>query len=236
MPTVVFVSPKGGAGKTTAALVLASELARSKPVTVIDADPNHPIKAWASTETPPKNLNVISDVDEENILDRIEEAAAATPFVIVDLEGTAAKIVLLAISQADLVLIPTQGSQLDAEQAGRALRVVKQQERMSRRAVPYGVLLTRTNPTIRARTLSHIHKSFKAAGVPVLKTELHEREAFRAMFSFRQTLQDLDPSDVANIDKAVANAAAFASEVIELLRQGRAAQVASAAHVEGAVA
>lgn len=236
MPTVVFVSPKGGAGKTTAALVLASELARSKPVTVIDADPNHPIKAWAASDSAPKNLTVVSDVDEENILERIEEAAAATPFVIVDLEGTAAKIVLLAISQADLVLIPTQGSQLDAEQAGRALRVVKQQEKMSRRAVPYGLLLTRTNPTIRTRTLSHIHKSFQAAGVPVLKTELHEREAFRAMFSFRQTLETLDPSDVANLDKAIANATAFAREVIELLRQGRAVAAVPANDVEGAAA
>ncbi|RYF34242.1 MAG: ParA family protein, partial [Cytophagaceae bacterium] len=45
MPTIVFVSPKGGAGKTTAALILASELARGAAVTVIDADPNHPIKS-----------------------------------------------------------------------------------------------------------------------------------------------------------------------------------------------
>ncbi len=43
MPTIVFVSPKGGVGKTTAALLLASELARAAPVTVVDADPNHPI-------------------------------------------------------------------------------------------------------------------------------------------------------------------------------------------------
>ena len=58
-----------------------------------------------------------------------------------DLEGTAAKIVLLAVSQADLVVVPTQGSQLDAEQASRALKVIKQQEKMSGRTVPYGVAI-----------------------------------------------------------------------------------------------
>jgi len=226
MPTIVFVSPKGGAGKTTAALILASELARGAHVTVIDADPNHPIKGWSASADAPPNLTVVSDADEENIIERIEEAAAQTPFVVVDLEGTAAKIVLLAVSQADLVIVPTQGSQLDAEQASRALKVIKQQEKMSRRAVPYRVLLTRTNPAIRTRTMGHIQRGLVEAGVPVFTAELNEREAFRAVFSFRQPLEKLDPSDVANLDKAIANAEAFAREVVATLRQeqGRAGQ------------
>lgn len=221
MPTIVFVSPKGGAGKTTAALVLASQIARGAGITVIDADPNHPIKAWAASESAPANLSVISDADEENIIERIEEAASQTPFVVVDLEGTAAKIVLLAVSQADLVIIPMQGSQLDAEQASRALRVVKQQEKMSGRAVPYAVLLTRTNPLIRTRTMTHIQKGLIAADVPVFETELHEREAFRAIFSFRKPLELLDTGDVSNVDKAIANAEGFAAEVIETLRRAK---------------
>lgn len=62
------------------------------------------------------NPSRLADVDEDTIIDRIEEAAAKTPFAVVDLEGTAAKIVLLAVSQADLVVIPMPGLQLDAEQ------------------------------------------------------------------------------------------------------------------------
>jgi chromosome partitioning protein len=221
MPTIVFVSPKGGVGKTTAALLLASELARATKVTAIDADPNHPIAAWAKGTKLPKNLSIIADADEDNIIDKIEEAAAKTPFVVVDLEGTAAKIVLLAVSQADLVVIPTQGSQLDAEQASRAIRVVKQQEKMTGRATPYGVLLTRTSPIIRTRTMGHIQGGLVDAGVPVFKAQLNEREAFRAMFSFQRTLESLDPKEVPNLDKAIANAEEFAAEVIERLREGR---------------
>lgn len=224
MPTIVFVSPKGGAGKTTSALVLASQLARSAPVTVIDADPNRPIATWAKGVNTPANLKVVADADEENIMERIEAAAADTPFVVVDLEGTASKIVVMAVSQADFVIVPTQGSQLDAEQAGRAFRVIQQQEKIVRKAqpnytLPYAVLLTRTNSAIRTRTLSHIQRGLVDAGVPVFDTELNEREAFKAMFSFREPLEHLNPADVANLDKAIANAESFAQEVIATLRK-----------------
>jgi len=165
MPTIVFVSPKGGAGKTTAALLLASQLASSYDVTLIDADPNRPIKAWASGNTP-KRLSVVSDVDEDNIIERIEEAAQKSPIVVVDLEGTAAKIVVLAVSQADLAVIPIQGSQLDAEQASRAIKVIKQREKMTGRALPYAVLLTRTNPVIRTRTMSTFKKDSSTRAFP----------------------------------------------------------------------
>lgn len=222
MPTVVFVSPKGGAGKTTSALILATQLARGTKVTLIDADPNQPIRAWASKGFAPANLSVVSEIDEDNIIQAIEDAAAVTPFVVVDLEGTASTIVLMAVSQADLVVIPTQGSQLDAEQAGRALSVMRKQEQMTRRAVPYAVLLTRTNPTIRTRTTGHIQKSLTEGGIPMFATQLHEREAYRAMFSFQRPLDLLDPADVSNVDKAIANAEAFTLEVINLLKgQGR---------------
>src|SRR5262245_43111469 len=99
MPTIAFVSSKGGAGKTTSALLLATALTHLYDVTVIDADPNHPIKNWAEGGNAPPRLTVISDADENSIIERIATAAARTPFVIVDLEGTASKIVVLAISQ-----------------------------------------------------------------------------------------------------------------------------------------
>jgi chromosome partitioning protein len=120
--------------------------------------------------------------------------------------------------------VPTQGSHLDAEQAGRAFRVIQQQEKSVRRVMPdyilpYSVLLTRTNPAIRTRTLKHIQQGLIDAGIPVFNTELNEREAFRAIFSFQQPLENLNPNDVANIDKAIINAKQFANEVIETLRK-----------------
>jgi chromosome partitioning protein len=138
--------------------------------------------------------------------------------VVVDLEGTASKIVIYAISQADFVIIPAQGSQLDANEASRAIRVVLQSAKMTGKAKPYAVLLTRTSPLIRTRGLAHIQNGLIDAGIPVLETELNERDAFKAVFSFQQTLDGLSAAEVPNLDKAKLNVWEFVQEVVERLK------------------
>ena len=65
-PTIAFVSPKGGTGKTTSAFLLSTALAKLYDVTVIDADPNHPIETWAQGGNTPERLTIVSDADEDN--------------------------------------------------------------------------------------------------------------------------------------------------------------------------
>ena len=219
MPVIVFVSPKGGAGKTTSALALAEQIARRVPVTVIDADPNHPIRSWSEGGATPKNMAIISNVTDKTIGETIAEAATKTPFVIVDLEGTASTIVAYAIAESDFVVVPTQGSQLDAEQASRAFVLIRAHERGIQKhkpdyKLPYAVLFTRTSAAIQSRDTRHIRKSFEAGGIPFLETELNERAAFKAMFSYRLPLEMLPTDEVSNVEKAIDNAEAFAREVI----------------------
>lgn len=217
MPTIAFISPKGGVGKTTSAFLFSTALAKIYDVTIIDADPNHPIQTWATGGNTPPRLTVVSDADEDTIIERIEDAAEKTPFVVIDLEGTASKTVIYAISQADFIVIPTQGSQLDANEASRAIRVVRASEKMTGKRKPYAVLLTRTSTSIRTRGLAHIQNNLIAAGIPVLETELNERDAFKAVFSFMQTLDGLDPTEVPNLDRAKLNVLEFVQEVFERL-------------------
>jgi chromosome partitioning protein len=218
MPTIAFVSPKGGVGKTTSAFLFSTAIAEIYDITLIDADPNHPIKTWAEGGNTPKQMTIVSDADEDTIIERIEDAASSTPFVVVDLEGTASMTVMKALSQADFVVIPTQGSQLDANEASRAIRVVMQGQKMTGRAIPYAVLLTRTNSSIRTRGLAHIQNGLIDAGIPVLETELNERDAFKAVFAFRQTLDGLNPKEVPNLDKAKLNVLKFVEEVFQRLK------------------
>jgi chromosome partitioning protein len=219
MPTIVFASPKGGAGKSTSAVLLATELAeRGATVTAIDADPNKPVSRWASRPGRPDKLHVVADVTEQSIIDAIEYAAQKSAFVIVDLEGTASMMVGYAMSRADLVVIPTQGSPLDAVEAVKAVRLVRAQEKAFRRSIPLAVLLTRTSAAIRPRTLQTIQAEFAAQNVRMFNVQIHEREAYRSMFAFGGTLSGLDPKEVTNIRAAVSNARAFAAEVVALLK------------------
>ena len=200
-----------------ATLQSLTELAlKGAAVTIIDADPNKPVSQWEKRGGVPKNMTVIADAQEASIIDVIEEAAEKTAFVIVDLEGTASHMVSYSVSRADLVIIPIQGSQLDAAQAGKAVTLIKQQEKAFRRAIPYAILFTRTNQVLKPRTLIHIQNEFRKHGIRAFETQLHEREAYRALFSFGGTLESLDAKQVGGLDKAIVNARAFAAEVVAM--------------------
>lgn len=225
MPTIVFANPKGGAGKSTSAVILATQLALAKAsVTILDADRNKPIVFWSQTGTMPEGITVREATSEATILDEIDAAAAATKFVIVDLEGTASMMVGLAISSADLVIIPVQGSMLDAKQAVKAVHVVRQQARAARRDIPHFVLWTRTNPLIKPREFRAIEQDVIDNNIPRFTKHLHERVPFKSVFSFGGSLETLDPHDVPGIEQAIRNAREYAAEVVAALRPAQAAQ------------
>ncbi len=220
MPTISFASSKGGAGKSTSAVLLASELAsRGASVTIIDADPNQPVSRWSRKPGRPEKLTIISAVTEETLIDAIDDAARKATFVIVDLEGTASLMVAQAVSRADLVIIPTKGSELDAIEAIKVIKFIGRQEKAFNKRIPFAVLFTQTNPVVRPRTLKSLEQDMLAQGVPLFGTALHERDAFRAIFSFGGTLSDLDPSAVGNVPAALNNARQFTAEAVAMLKQ-----------------
>jgi chromosome partitioning protein len=221
MPTIVFATSKGGAGKSTTAVLLATELAgQGAPVTLIDADPNKPLSQWAKRPGKPDSLTVIADATEETLVDHIEAAARTSTFVIVDLEGSANRSIVYAVSCADLVIIPTQGSHLDAAESVKTLREVRNVEKIRKKgSIPAAILFTRTSAAIRPRSLQAIENEFVNSGVPVMNTQINERDAFRALFSFGGTLTGLDSGQVSNIKAATLNARAFAAEIIAMLKK-----------------
>jgi chromosome partitioning protein len=232
MPTISFASSKGGAGKSTSAVLLATELAgRGASVTIIDADPNQPVTRWSRKPGRPEKLTVISDVTEETLIDAIDNAARKTAFVIVDLEGTASLMVAQAMSRADLVIIPTKGSELDAIEAIKVIKFIGRQEKAYNRTILFAVLFTQTNPAVRPRTLKSLEHDLLQQGIPLFGTALHDRDAFRAIFSFGGALSGLNTTTVGGVAAALNNARQFTAEAIAMLtrRQRPAEQTAEVA-------
>jgi chromosome partitioning protein len=218
MPTIAFIQPKGGAGKSTSALLLAAELAKGARVIVIDADPNAPIAKWSSRGEGASNLEIVQAGKEDSMFDLIEEAEKKAAFVIVDTEGVADLRAAHTMSASDFVIVPSQGSALDQDNAARAIKLIKDQERHIRRRIPHAVLFTRVNAAIRSRGMAAAESQLATHGIDVFETRIIEREAFKAMFSFNTTLDNLNPAHVSGMDKAKTNARAFAREVITRLK------------------
>ncbi len=95
------------------------------------------------------------------------------------------------------------------------------QERIVGRTIPFTVLFTRASPAILPKTQRHIEERFRELGVPMLEARLFDREAFRAIFSFGGGLEGLADKGVGGLAAAVANASAFAAEVVDSLRAGK---------------
>src|SRR4051794_17094487 len=103
MYVIAFANPKGGTGKTTAALLLADQLAKaSTAVTMLDCDPNQNLVAWAAERKEAGRLQpfqVLPRPKEDEVVELIDRLEDSTEYLIVDLEGTAAQIVTFVLSR-----------------------------------------------------------------------------------------------------------------------------------------
>ena len=206
MPVIAFANSKGGSGKTTSALLLSCALAESKPTTIIDADPRHPISTWAEMPGKPDALTVVKNTSEKTILDEIEAAAARDPFVIIDLEGTASRLMSYAISQADLVIIPLKEQQQDAVAALDVIQEIHRDMKATRRKIPYATLFTQSKAAVKSRTARHISSQFRDnPAIDCFTCEIHERDAYAAVFSIGGTVAAMDPKKVNGLANAREN-------------------------------
>ena len=105
---VSVLSPKGGCGKSTATLTLATVFADNPDldIAIVDADPRQSIaRVWmdkrngAELNAPP--FAVLSDFNDATILDTLEKARDTYDLTFVDLEGVAGLMASYAAAAAD---------------------------------------------------------------------------------------------------------------------------------------
>ena len=215
MPTVVIVSPKGGAGKSTAAVLLGTEMAHAGvPVTMMDCDPNRSLTWWSTQGALPDRMSILSDVTEASVVKAVKLHDREGRLVVMDMEGVASRLVSRAISQADIVITPMRATTLDATVGGRALQLLAEEEESPRpddfpcRHFHHDA----GHPDQAARRHRGITRS---AGVDIIRPPLLERAAFSALFQFGGNLRTLPAQG--NMEAAIDNASHFAQAVYRRL-------------------
>ncbi len=218
MPVISFANAKGGAGKTTAALLLATEFARQGyRVAILDADPQRWITQWYDITGPMPNLEVISEVSISSLQGHLTSLSSQVEYVIIDLAGARDALVTAAIGLSDHVMIPVQGCAMDARGGAQILDLIGLMEKTGNLKIAHSVVLTRVASMVTTKALLIIKGLLASRGVNVINTPIAERSAFRELFDYGGTLYTMDPQKVSNLEKARENSRAFAAEVSRLL-------------------
>ncbi|MFN7011972.1 MAG: AAA family ATPase [Allorhizobium sp.] len=215
MPVITFANTKGGAGKTTAVLLLATELERMGfNVTVLDADPQFWITRWRENSGDKTKIKVVPYVTLASLEKHIQESRRDADYVLLDLPGARTPLLAKAIGYSNHVLIPIQGCSMDAQGGAHVIELMQYLADKGNIHIPFSVVLTRVNSMVTTRALQTVKALLAERGVNVLGTPIIERSAFRDVFDFGGTLHTLAAGRVSNLEKARENARAFAEEVL----------------------
>lgn len=214
---VATASSKGGVGKSTFVMALASAFAKNGlNVGILDNDPNQPIIEWVS-ENPITGITVYPKVEDNDVLDTIDGLRSRHDIVLADMEGSANLGVAMAIASADLVLIPSQGSGMDDKEAAKTLNLIRNQSKLARREIPYRIVFTRTNPAITPRSLKRAYERLLARGIPHMKAEFTNLDAFKLFVDEGKSLYDLSKEEAPNLNGALKTLHNLTSEVVAIL-------------------
>lgn len=221
MTVIAFANPKGGTGKTTAALLLAEQIARAgASLAVLDVDPNQNLIDWksrrdeAGRQTP---FAVLGRPSEDEVIDQLDQLADTHDYVIVDLEGTASQIVTMVLTRTDLAIIPLEPTPMETRQAARAINLIRRTAKMVSRPIPHTLVFTRTNAAFQTSDERDVRAETEASGVRLLDASLVRRAAYTRIFRDASLLAELHGQSVSNLDGAIANAREYAQAVVRMI-------------------
>jgi chromosome partitioning protein len=224
VPNIAFMSPKGGAGKTTAALLLALGLAeQGRRVALIDSDPNKPLLRWAGLPGRPDEISVHAAPTIQDIRDAAYEARRREPaWTIVDTEGSVRGAMVFAALRFDAVVTPLTGSAMDAVEAIKASELVASFGKRQGNDLPYACLISRAPAALKPRSLGHVVAQLRAREIEILPVPLIEKEAFRALFEVGGGLGGLEAHGVGGVAAARANVAAYVDAITAMIAPAQA--------------
>ncbi|MBO9428422.1 ParA family protein [Sulfitobacter sp. R18_1] len=217
MPVIVASTPKGGVGKTTTCLLLATELAhRGINIVLIDADANEHIKRWKDLSTNvPDNIKVVVDRQDSTIMSTIKKYDQDGTIVIVDLQGGRSLVNSRAMAKADLVMLVTRPMVLDTDTVATAREVIELEEEALNRPIPRSFVITQTSHVASKEERQVVKFLTEQSGEDVVTPYLSRRVHYSALHARGNSLREMPAhSSLAN---AIAEAGRFADAIYNRL-------------------
>jgi chromosome partitioning protein len=209
MAIISLSSSKGGVSKTTLALLIGTELTGyGYRVILLDCDINQHASAFGEKCSIP-GFKVLPDIGDSNILPALREAEAEADVVLVDLAGETSKLNLKALHRSSFVLIPCQASLPDVRDAVKTVAQVDEAQELARVTIARSLVWTRVPPGFESRSARHVRKTVEGKGLPIFRSTMMERAAFREMHLTGKTPRQSDPKS-----SAATNVAAITNELL----------------------
>jgi chromosome partitioning protein len=169
---IAFLNGKGGVGKTTTSINIATCLARQgHKVVMVDTDPQGSISNWYEEE---KCLFDLAEAASEKEVYTVRKQLKEYDYVIIDGAAAISAISSAAVMVSDLVLIPVTPSPLDFAACGAILAVVEARENLQ----PIIARFLITKKVASAKMLDVLKESIADTGVPALKTGTTQRQVY----------------------------------------------------------
>ena len=177
-----FASSKGGVGKSTACAAIGARLAmRGEQVLIIDLDQTRTLDRFGrKTKVPGLTVKAI---ERDGFTTQFREFIASGVYdhILIDLPGAREATALKAIARSDLIIIPAQASEPDLREALVIASDVKDVAEEKGTPIPFRLLLTKM-PPLRTRVTDFAYQELARHGLPMFRTVLVERVAYKEMF------------------------------------------------------